>query len=258
MLDPDPRMAGASIKLLRSQGVEVVVGVCGEECKNLNQRYLFIREQHRPALAIKAACSLDGRIVSAHGESKWITNQAMRTHAHQLRSIYDGILVGSKTLLIDDPSLNCRIPNGRNPVPILLDSHARCPVEAKVLRAGKRPILCCLPDAPARPELPVDRLEIPKDTQGRLDITILLQELYKKGIYSILIEGGNKVLASFIELEKVDALELFMGNVFLGGGTSWGRGAEQILRTAPRLQLRSMERVNNDVHLSYFWKAFDV
>lgn len=258
MLDPDPRMRGRSIELLRNAGVEVVVGVCETECRNLNKRYIAIRDAQRPAITIKAACSLDGRTVSAYGKSKWITNQETRLESHHLRSMYDGILIGSGTLMSDNPSLNCRLPNGRNPVPIILDSHARCPSDAKVLHAGKKVILCCFPDAPERPDLPVERLEVPRDDKGMLDLQYLLRRLYDRGLYSILVEGGSRVIQSFICADTIDALELYMGNVFLGGGKTWGEGAPQILEQAPRLHLRCMKAIGSDVHISYFWRDFDV
>ena len=253
MLDPDIRMGGTGIAKLKKRGVVVEVGVEEEACREINHRYLRIRTQKRPTVAIKIGTSIDARVTDAHHKSKWITSPLSRESTHNLRSVYDGILVGSGTLLADDPSLNCRIEGGRNPIPIIMDTHACCPADAKVLVAGKRPILCVGPDAPKREDLEVDYL-VGQYDGSMIDIPDLLQKLYKRGIYTVLVEGGAQVIRSFIEADCVDILEVYMGNVFLGGGKMWGEGCDFRLEHAPRLTLRSMEALNSDVHLSYFWE----
>jgi riboflavin-specific deaminase-like protein len=170
-----------------------------------------------------------------------------------LRSVYDGILIGSGTLLADDPSLNCRIDGGRNPTPIILDTHGRCPSSAKVLGAGVRPILCVGADRKDSINLPVDLLIGEKNEGGCLKIRPLLEQLYERGMYTILVEGGGRVMRSFIREGCVDILELYLGSTFLGGGVPWGSGCDFLLSEAPSLQLRSMTSLENDVHLSYFW-----
>jgi len=253
MLDPDPRMRGASVAVLEERGIKVQVGVLEEECRQLNRRYLSIREQNRPTIALKAAITVDGKIVGYHGDSKWITSSKTRMHAHQLRSIYDGILVGSQTVLHDDPKLNCRIEGGRNPTPILLDTNAKCPQEAQVLHVGKRPLHCVGPHAPLRDELPVDRIVCSLAADGRIDIPPLLELLYEKGMYTVLVEGGAAIIQSFIRSGCVDVLELYVGAKFLGGGRSFGEGCNFTLPEAPHLILRSVSSLDSDVHLSYYW-----
>ncbi len=255
MLDPDPRMRGASVSVLEGRGVKVDVGVLEEECRQLNHRYLSIREKNRPTIALKAAMTIDGRIVGFYGDSQWITSPKSRQHAHQLRSIYDGILVGSKTLLMDNPKLNCRIDGGRNPRPILLDTGARCPHDAKVLSAGKKPIHCVGPHAPLREELAVERMVCSLTKDGYIDIIPMLEKLYEKGMYTVLVEGGSAIIRSFIQAECVDVLELYMGAKFLGGGQSFGEGCNFTLSEAPQLNLRAVEALGSDVHLSYYWEA---
>ena len=257
MLDPDIRMQGRGVALLREQGVRVDVGVLEEECRRLNFRYLNIRAQNRPTIAIKVGCSVDGKIVDAHGSSQWITSSAARSHAHKLRSVYDGILVGSGTLLADNPALNCRWEGGRNPSPIILDTHARCPVDANVLTAGKKPILCIGSNTQQR-DLPVEYVVVPENEEGLLDIRNLLTQLYEKGMYTILVEGGSRVIQSLIQANCVDIVEVYVGSVFLGGGNSWGHGCDFLLEKAPRLRLRAMEAIDSDLHLSYFWETSDV
>lgn len=258
MLDPDSRMQGKGVALLKEQGIQVDVGILEEECRLLNFRYLNIRSQHRPTIAVKVGTSLDGKIVDAHGSSQWITSAQSRAHAHQLRSLYDGILVGSGTLLADNPSLNCRLEGGRNPTPILWDTYARCPSQAKVLTAGKRPILCVGRNSVVNPDLPVDYLMVEENEDGRLDLRSVLAQLYDKGMYTVLVEGGSTVIRSLIQANCVDLLEVYVGSVFLGGGISWGHGCDFFLAKAPRLTLRAMEAIDSDIHLSYFWEHTDV
>ncbi|MAA78300.1 MAG: riboflavin biosynthesis protein RibD [Deltaproteobacteria bacterium] len=254
MLDPDIRMRGKSIERLRKNGVVVEVGVQEEACRSLNQRYLKIRSENRPTVAIKAACSVDGRIGDVHNDSKWITSKESRMHSHRLRNIYDGILIGSGTLIADNPSLNCRLEGGRNPTPIILDTHARCPSDAKVLTAGKRPILCVASDACIRNDLNVDYL-LGEYDGSVLNIRNVLEKLYQKGIYTVLVEGGSKVHMSLIKEQCVDILELYIGGVFLGGGSSWGAGINFQLEQAPKLNLRYIEALGSDVYASYFWES---
>ena len=254
MLDPDIRMRGKSIELLRKNGIVVEVGVEEEACRSLNQRYLKIRSENRPTVAIKSACSVDGRIGDIHKQSQWITSKESRMHSHRLRSIYDGILIGSGTLIADNPSLNCRLEGGRNPTPIILDTYARCPGDAKVLTAGKTPILCVAKETKIREDLEVEYL-IGEYDGSVLNIRDVLQKLYQKGIYTVLVEGGSKVHMSLIKEQCVDILELYIGGVFLGGGSSWGAGANFRLEQAPKLKLRYMEVLGSDVYASYFWES---
>ena len=186
--------------------------------------------------------------------AKWITSAKSRQRAHHLRSIYDGILVGSQTILTDNPRLNCRIAGGRNPRPILLDTGARCPHDAHVLSAGKRPIHCVGPHAPSREELPVDRIVCSLTDNAYIDILPMLKTLYLEGMYTVLVEGGAAIIQSFIQAECVDVLELYVGAKFLGGGRSFGEGCNFLLSEAPHLTLRSLEALGSDVHLSYYWE----
>ena len=141
MVDPDPRVSGRGISLLREGGVEVEVGLLEPEARALNGAYLCSSEKKRPLIVLKAAATLDGRIASASGESRWITGPEARAAGHRLRDELDAVLVGSGTLLADDPALNTRIEGGRDALPVILDSALRCPVDAAVLRSGRKPLI---------------------------------------------------------------------------------------------------------------------
>ena len=139
MVDPDPRVRGRGIRALRDGGVLVEVGLMAEECRRLNAPYLRARNRGRPLVALKAGVTLDGRIADDGGRSKWITSAAARAVAHQLRDRHDAVLVGSGTLLADDPSLNTRIDGGRDARPVVLVSACTCPREPGSCRRGGRP-----------------------------------------------------------------------------------------------------------------------
>ncbi|MEC7987828.1 MAG: bifunctional diaminohydroxyphosphoribosylaminopyrimidine deaminase/5-amino-6-(5-phosphoribosylamino)uracil reductase RibD, partial [Myxococcota bacterium] len=250
MLDPDVRMSGKGVDVLRAAGVEVCVGVLESECRLLNRRYLDIRKQKRPTVALKSAFSLDGRTASSFGESKWITGERTRLQSHGLRSIYDGILIGSGTLLADDPSLNCRMEGGRDPIPIVLDTNLRCPTSAKVLHAGRKPILCCGQQAPKRTEMESFRMDCSL-SNGRIDLATLLPRLYQKGIYTLLVEGGATVAKAFLEQGFVDILELYVGSQIIGSGKNWCDLIPRHLSDAIRFRLRGVNQLDSDVHLSY-------
>ncbi|NOY25977.1 MAG: bifunctional diaminohydroxyphosphoribosylaminopyrimidine deaminase/5-amino-6-(5-phosphoribosylamino)uracil reductase RibD, partial [Oligoflexia bacterium] len=141
MVDPFPRVSGEGLRILRQAGLDVVVGVEQAACRQLNLGFVRAQEQGRPAVILKAALTLDGRIADAAGHSQWITGPQARAIGHQLRDQADAVLVGRGTLLADDPALCTRgVAGGRDALPVVLDSELRCPQDARVLSAGRRPL----------------------------------------------------------------------------------------------------------------------
>jgi diaminohydroxyphosphoribosylaminopyrimidine deaminase / 5-amino-6-(5-phosphoribosylamino)uracil reductase len=249
MVDPDPRMQGQGLRLLRAEGVDVLVGVLGAECRELNAAYLMARCSNRPLVTLKAAMTLDGKISSAHGESKWITGEEARLCGHRLRDRHDGILVGVGTVLADDPSLNTRLPGGRDPLPVILDRKIRCPPEAKVLKAGRRPLIACCGD-PSASDVDASFIVLPEDDAG-VCIEPLLAALVERGVYSLLVEGGGRVHRSFLQSGFVDRLELFVAPKILGGGPSWCAEAAWHLSDAPEFELVGHRSLGADLLLRY-------
>jgi len=246
MVDPDPRMQGRAITLLREAGLDLTVGVLEEDCARLNRAYLIAKEEHRPMVVLKAALSLDGRIASAAGESQWISGELARGFGHRLRAAHDAVMVGSGTLLADDPALNTRV-EGTNARPVILDSRLRCPVDAKVLGAGLEPLIYCTEAAPQR-DLRASVVRVPASSSG-VCIEAVLKDLVHKGILSVLVEGGGRVHHSLLSKGLVDQVHLFIAPMVLAQGPGWVRGQAFSLASAPRMRIHEMNRVGEDLHL---------
>ncbi|MCB9741278.1 MAG: bifunctional diaminohydroxyphosphoribosylaminopyrimidine deaminase/5-amino-6-(5-phosphoribosylamino)uracil reductase RibD [Alphaproteobacteria bacterium] len=246
-VDPNPVVGGKGLDILRQAGLEVVVGVEREACEALNAPYIKATETGLPWVEAKAGITLDGRIADEAGHSRWITSEAARAEGRRMRDRLDAILVGSGTLLGDDPSLNTRLPGGRDPLPVILDTELRCPEDAKVLSAGRRPLLICAEDAPER-ALPADVLRVPRTAQG-VDLEAAMRGLVARGVTSVLLEGGGRVLRSALDAGLVDRLVLFVAPKLLAGGTPFVAGPGYALPEAPGFTLDAAERVGEDLKL---------
>lgn len=247
MVDPDPRVSGKGLRILRDAGLDVVVGVAEEASRRLNAPYLTALAQGRPWVLLKAGITLDGRIASAAGESQWITSVEGRRFAHSLRDQLDAVLVGSGTLLADDPSLNTRTEGGRDAVPVILDTELRCPDNARVLTAGEAPLFFCAEDAPER-VLSAELVRVPRAEVG-LSLPAVLAELARRGLHSLLVEGGGRIHRSFMDADLVDAIELVVAPKILAGGPGWVGGAPFSLAEAPAFTIVEVGRVGRDARL---------
>jgi diaminohydroxyphosphoribosylaminopyrimidine deaminase/5-amino-6-(5-phosphoribosylamino)uracil reductase len=248
VIDPDPRMQGKGIAQLEAAGIEVEVGVAEAECRALNEAYFSVLERGRPWVTVKAAITLDGRIADVDGDSQWITGPEARAAGHALRNSHDAVLVGAGTLRADDPSLNTRLDGGRDALPVLLDTDLGCPADAKVLGAGRRPVIYCAQGATSR-EIPADIVEVPRAETG-VALGPVLSDLADRGVHSVLVEGGGKVIRSLLDQGLVDRVELFLGPRILAGGPGWVGGAPFPLAAAPGFTVVATETVGRDAHLT--------
>lgn len=263
MLDPDSRVAGEGVALLRRMGVEVVFGVQQEACQLLNHAYLLARKYKRPRFTLKTALTLDGYTADIFGQSKWITNPSSRLAGHFLRDSHDGILVGVGTVLADDPSLTTRLRDehgndtvGEHARPIILDSQMRTPQTAQVRTVGKPPIWFCNRDYIHKPErghcLGVD-------TQGEgVDLDQVARHLVKEGIYSVLLEGGATIHRAFLEKGWVDRLEVFFAPKLIGAGKKALSMSPVSLSEVVGFDLLEANQHESDVHLRYItadWRS---
>lgn len=225
-LDPNPLVSGKSIEKLKSFGIEVKVGVLEEECLNLNEVFIKYIKTKLPYVVLKSGVSLDGKIATKTGESKWITGTASREKVNELRNELRGIMVGVNTVIVDDPSLNCNINGGRNPIRIVLDSNLRIPLDSKILKTAYRyeTIIATTNNIDLDKKVLVEKSKanilIVDDINGKVDLNNLMVKLGNIGIDSILLEGGGEVNYSALEAGIVDKIMLFMAPVIIGGKES--------------------------------------
>ncbi|MCK4274347.1 MAG: bifunctional diaminohydroxyphosphoribosylaminopyrimidine deaminase/5-amino-6-(5-phosphoribosylamino)uracil reductase RibD, partial [Dehalococcoidales bacterium] len=247
-LDPYPEMRGKSLKILKQHGIVTSVGVLEKECRALNDAYLKYTTTGMPFVTVKFAQTLDGRIATASGASRWISSPESRKLAHRLRTHHDAILVGIGTVLADDPELTVRLVRGRNPTRIILDSKLRVPLEARVLadQETARTLVTATPTADkdkltALRKMGIEVLTVPPDAQGRVDVSELLKILAQRQISSVLVEGGGEIITSFLRLGLADKLVVFIAPKILGRGTD-SVGELNITDISKTLKL-SFERV---------------
>ncbi len=226
MIDPNPRVSGRGVKALKSAGIEVTTGVLDAEAKKMNEAFIKHITRRVPFVTLKIAQTLDGKIGTASGESKWITGAEAREEGHRLRDANDAILVGINTVLADDPSLTARIPGGRDPLRVIVDSQLRIPLTAKVLtqQSPAKTVIAALSKAPKNK---MKRLRdagaevmIVKSAQGRVDLRDLMKKLGGKDIMSVLIEGGSEINASALKAGVVDKVVLFLAPLLMTGVNS--------------------------------------
>lgn len=255
--DPDPRVKGQGHARLRQAGIELSVGEGAAEAAGINAGFFVRVREGRPLFHLKMASSLDGRIATAAGESRWITGEAARNDGHRLRGIHDAILVGAATAAADDPDLGCRLPGlaARSPVRIVLDSQARLsPACRLATTARERAVwLICTGAAPAgRREalagLGVEIVEVAAAADGRIDIAAAAQVLGGRGLTRVLVEGGGQVASSLLKAGLVDGISAYRAGLVLGSDSRSAVGQLGLgrLGSAPRLRLVSARQLGSD------------
>lgn len=239
VLDPNPLVAGKGVKILKDAGIEVVVGVLEEECRKINEIFMKYIETSRPFVLMKYAMSLDGKISTVTGKSKWISCEESRRDVHELRNNLSAIMVGINTVIKDNPMLNCRIEGGNNPIRIIVDSKLRTPLDSNIVNtADKIRTIVATTDKvdndkiKALEEKSVEVL-IVKTKDGRVDISKLMNKLGEKKIDSILLEGGSELNFSCMQEGIVDKVRIYIAPMVLGGhnakGAVGGKGVTEIL-----------------------------
>jgi len=224
--DPDPRVAGQGLRRLRAAGLDVDVGLCAEEAAELNAGFLSRLRLGRPLVTFKLATSLDGRIAIASGESQWITGPPARERAHALRASHDAIMVGTGTVVADDPQLTCRLPGlgHRSPVRVVIDRHLRIPRAARIIADAHRVPTWVLTLRSADPGRRaaflangVTLIDVNDDGEEQIDLAAALGALGERGITRLLVEGGARLAAAFFRARLVDRLVWVHAPLVIGG-----------------------------------------
>jgi diaminohydroxyphosphoribosylaminopyrimidine deaminase/5-amino-6-(5-phosphoribosylamino)uracil reductase len=223
MQDPNPLVAGRGLRELRRAGIEVRCGLLEEECRALNEAFIKYMTRGLPFVILKLAASLDGRIATGTGDSRWISGEESRRTVHQLRDRVDAVLVGSRTAIADDPLLTCRIPGGRNPWRVVLDARLRLSPQARLLRQPDRDktVIITGRRAPQRRALALAahgaRVLRIAERAGTLPWRGVLKQLASLGIQSVVIEGGGLTAASALKEKAVDKVLFFYAAKIIGG-----------------------------------------
>ncbi|MDD5068092.1 MAG: bifunctional diaminohydroxyphosphoribosylaminopyrimidine deaminase/5-amino-6-(5-phosphoribosylamino)uracil reductase RibD [Candidatus Pacebacteria bacterium] len=217
-LDPNKKVRGRGIAKLKKAGIAVSVGVREKEARVLNEAFLTFHEKRRPFIALKFAASLDGKMATSTGDSKWITNEKARRFARALRSEYQAILVGINTVIHDDPNLGARQSGKKDPIRIILDSKLDIPLNAQVLRDTNVIIATTEHAQAGKKKLLAKRgITILTFKGKQVPIPKLISALREREIISVFVEGGGKVLGSFVDAKIADKLYAFYAPILVGG-----------------------------------------
>ncbi len=268
MLDPNPVNHGRGIRKLNRRGIETEVGILEEKSKSINRPYIKLMTRKVPYVTVKLAQSLDGKIATKTGDSKWISAPDSRRYVQEIRSNVDAILVGVNTVLRDDPLLTVRrqrnsrpLLNTKKPVRVIVDSGLRTPSDARVFSAIDRfPLIMATTEKASQAKVSLcrekgaDVLTV-KSRKGKVDLRDLLKKLGERKIMHILVEGGGNLVASLLEDRLVDRLLFFIAPKIIGGRDAvpsvGGRGVD-LVRNALKLKAIRAKMLRKDFFIEAF------
>lgn len=268
-LDPFEKVSGRGVKILEDAGIEVEPYVMEDECLNLNERFFSYIKNKRPYVVLKSAMTLDGKIATKTGDSKWITSEMSRQFSHELRGKLDAIMVGINTVLSDDPSLNVRYGKYKNsPIRVIVDSKLRIPENAKVLSPELEhfTIVATTKNCDKEKYKTLSSMEdvkiiVAEEKDGRVDLKDLLQKLMDFDISSILLEGGGILNASMLKEKLVDKFYFFIAPIIIGQDGKSAIGEMDFLNLKDVIHIKDtkVEKISEDILItgriwSYFYR----
>lgn len=240
-IDPNPQVQGRGVERLKQFGISVSIGVNKEKARSLNEAFFVFHEKKRPFVALKFAMSLDGKLATRTGDSKWITGEEARKFARNLRGAHQGVLVGVNTVIRDNPNLGTRTKGKKDPVRIIVDSHLRIPRDAQVLRDTN----VIIATTSAAPRAKIQKIEkrgirILVFKSAKVPVPQLLSELRKQEIISVFVEGGGEILGSFIDARLADKAYIFCAPILVGGKDAHSIGGKGVQKIAQALRFKEM------------------
>ncbi len=253
-LDPNPIVAGNGVKKLQNAGIEVIKGVLEHECRELNEIFFKNQLEHAPFITIKTATTLDGKIATKTGSSKWITDEYSRCEVQKLRNKYDAILTSSVTVIKDNPSMTCRIKNGRNPVRIVIDTNLSTPKNSKIYDNNGTKVYIIVGENVSDKKIEehtkyAEFIKCPLKNE-HIDIKKAVELIYDKGIKSILVEAGSKLNNVFVQEKLADKLIQFIAPKILAdkNGISFVQGCvRNEISECNNLDFISTKRLKRDI-----------
>lgn len=262
--DPNPRMRGSGIQELRNAGINVSIGVKSKQAAFLNRRFITFHEKNRPYITAKWAMSFDGKIATKSGDSRWITGRNSRRHARRRRVDEGAVMVGSGTLLQDNPTLlGPEDYTGPQPVRIIVDSRVRLSEGYNLVQTSDRSRVILATTESAEPERiqfvrdhGIEVIQVPKKG-GRVDVAELLTELAERNIQAVLVEGGGTLISSFFERDLVDEMNLFVAPKIIGGSSAVtpfeGEGF-QTMTDVPELEVLESRWYDSDLFIRALYR----
>lgn len=256
--DPNPLVSGKGFEALRENGIEVFTGILKDEAAKLNEKFIHWHKHGRPFVHLKMGISLDGRVATRSGDSKWITGEESREMVHELRHEYDAILVGSNTVVADNPSLTDRSGKTRRRrlIRVVLDNSLRSPANSQVVLSARETPTIVFTDFENKEKanlLKAEGVDVVRIAEGGRNLRGVLQELGKREVQSVLVEGGAEVAGSFYDAGLIDKISFFIAPLVIGGRDAptaiGGHGAQQ-LSSAMRLRNTEIITRGEDVEIT--------
>ena len=266
MQDPNPLVSGRGLNRLRAAGIKVDEGLLLQEASVINEVFLKVITSGLPFVVYKTAMTLDGKIATETGDSRWVSQEKSRQYVHQLRDRYDVIMVGSETVIRDNPALTCRLPGGRDPIRLIVDGQLRIPEIAQVLSASEHSP-CIIATTQAAPPDKVQRLNNLKqvevwqyDTPRHVPVKKLLGNLVQRGWTSVLLEGGGGLAGTLLKEQCIDKVEFFIAPKLVGGNGPSPLSGLHIRQMADALELHHLHIDLNlgDLHVTGYMSESEV